>query len=165
MCAAARQTCQVHGSGLQAHEIETALWKWVFYKPIEEFRHRVRYAADAGEKGEEPLRKVWQLAVRHCRFVSVSRVDMVQMPIVVHTVLILAQVKAALLKFLDEATTFYMQLITDLQSTFGDIGLRMGDGQSTARLELHASQPLSTRHPASVVSIYRCLICLGDLAR
>ncbi len=50
-------------SGLQAREIETALWKWVFYKPIEEFRHRVRYAADAGEKGEEPLRKVWRHAV------------------------------------------------------------------------------------------------------
>lgn len=38
--------------------METALWKWVFYRPIEEFRHRVRFAADAGERGKEPLRKV-----------------------------------------------------------------------------------------------------------
>ena len=62
-CAAARRKCQASRSGLQAHEIETALWKWVFYKRIEEFRHRVRYAADAGEKGEEPLRKVWRHVV------------------------------------------------------------------------------------------------------
>lgn len=73
--------------------------------------------------------------------------------------------KAALLKFLDEATTFYLQLINDLQARHGDICLRMGDGQSTARLEPHAEPPLSTSHSASAVSIYRCLICLGDLAR
>ena len=55
-------TQYVHDFDVQAHDIETALWKWVYYKPIEEFRHRVRFAADAGEKGEEPLRKVWQCA-------------------------------------------------------------------------------------------------------
>ncbi len=57
-CRCSRCTARNLWTCLQAHEIDTALWKWVYYKPIEEFRHRVRFAADAGEKGEEPLRRV-----------------------------------------------------------------------------------------------------------
>ena len=43
---------------LQEREVEPALWKSVFYRPIEEFRRRIKAAAAAGEKGREPLHKV-----------------------------------------------------------------------------------------------------------
>ena len=42
---------------MQEREIEAALWKNVFYKPIEEFRKRIRQAAGLGDKGTELLRK------------------------------------------------------------------------------------------------------------
>eukprot|EP00877_Chromochloris_zofingiensis_P010721 jgi/Chrzof1/5902/Cz16g20030.t1 len=41
-----------------ANEVEQALWKSVFYKPIEEFRARVRQAEKAGDVGREQLPKV-----------------------------------------------------------------------------------------------------------
>jgi hypothetical protein len=51
--------------------VEQSLWKTVYYRPIEEFRRRIKHAADAGERGLEPLRKarlsLWvpQLSVYH----------------------------------------------------------------------------------------------------
>lgn len=42
----------------QEREVEPALWKSVYYRPIEEFRRRIKAAAAAGEKGKEPLQKV-----------------------------------------------------------------------------------------------------------
>lgn len=41
--------------------MEPALWKSVFYRPIEEFRRRIKAAAVAGEKGRAPLQKVGAL--------------------------------------------------------------------------------------------------------
>ncbi len=41
--------------------MEPALWKSVFYRPIEEFRRRIKAAAAAGEKGRAPLQKVGAL--------------------------------------------------------------------------------------------------------
>ena len=34
------------------------MWKSVYYRPIEEFRRRIKAAAAAGERGREPLQKV-----------------------------------------------------------------------------------------------------------
>lgn len=45
----------------QEREVEPALWKSVFYRPIEEFRRRIKAASAAGEKGREPLQKVQSL--------------------------------------------------------------------------------------------------------
>lgn len=45
----------------QEREVEPALWKSVFYRPIEEFRRRIKAAAVAGEKGRAPLQKVGTL--------------------------------------------------------------------------------------------------------
>jgi hypothetical protein len=67
-------------------------------------------------------------------------------------------------KFLTEAAGSYTQLIINLQAAHGNVGLWVNpSGQS---IELRDSQLLDTavRSPV-VVSIYRCLICLGDLAR
>lgn len=46
----------------QEREVEPALWKSVFYRPIEEFRRRIKAASAAGEKGREPLQKVCTLS-------------------------------------------------------------------------------------------------------
>lgn len=43
---------------MQRAGVEQTLWKVVYYRPIEEFRRRIRLAADAGDRGCEPLRKV-----------------------------------------------------------------------------------------------------------
>ena len=43
---------------MQDQCLEQLLWKQVYYRPIEEFRRRIRHAAEAGERGREPLRKV-----------------------------------------------------------------------------------------------------------
>ena len=43
---------------VQEHNIEQTLWKVVYYRPIEEFRRRIRLASEAGNRGQEPLRKV-----------------------------------------------------------------------------------------------------------
>ena len=74
------------------------------------------------------------------------------------------QVKVTLQKFISEATGFYLHLITNLQAAHGYVGLQVG--RSTGSIELHDEQLLSAadRGPAAV-SIYRCMICLGDLAR
>ena len=37
------------------------LWKTVFYTVIEEFRRRIKAATAQGQKGSEPLRKVYLL--------------------------------------------------------------------------------------------------------
>lgn len=46
-----------HCSIAQAEEAESDLWKVVFYQPIEAFRQRILRASNAGESGEEALRK------------------------------------------------------------------------------------------------------------
>lgn len=51
----------------QEREVEPALWKSVFYRPIEEFRRRIKAASAAGEKGREPLQKVCLLS-SNCTF-------------------------------------------------------------------------------------------------
>ena len=43
---------------VQEHNVEQTLWKVVYYRPIEEFRRRIRLASEAGNRGQEPLRKV-----------------------------------------------------------------------------------------------------------
>ena len=68
------------------------------------------------------------------------------------------------MKFLNEASGFYTQLVISLQAAHIDVGLRVQ--QSGQSIELHDSQLLNTAVRSTVVvSIYRCLICLGDLAR
>ena len=44
---------------MQAKDAEQMLWKTVFYTVIEEFRRRIKAAIAQGQKGSEPLRKVW----------------------------------------------------------------------------------------------------------
>lgn len=54
----ALSTTYIQACMIQAREVEPALWKSVYYRPIEEFRRRIKAAAAAGERGREPLQKV-----------------------------------------------------------------------------------------------------------
>lgn len=45
-------------------DVEQTLWKVVWYRPIEEFRRRIRLASEAGDRGREPLRKVQTMGMQ-----------------------------------------------------------------------------------------------------
>ena len=74
------------------------------------------------------------------------------------------QVKVALLKFLQDASDFYRRLAVKLQATFGDVGVAI-DAQGQISSENAPSQQQPAGAVNARVSVYRCLICLGDLAR
>eukprot|EP00879_Flechtneria_rotunda_P012060 GHRR01012595.1.p1 GENE.GHRR01012595.1~~GHRR01012595.1.p1 ORF type:complete len:292 (+),score=102.41 GHRR01012595.1:287-1162(+) len=127
-----------------ANDVELLLWKSVFYRPIEEFRSRLKQADRAGEAGA------------------------VQVP----------KVAAAFLRFLEEASAFYRQLVMQLQAVYGDVGVKLEvpegaaaklaaaakAGAANGTNSMHAST--SSSAPRDVrTSIHRCLIYLGDLAR
>ncbi|KAK9817739.1 hypothetical protein WJX72_001469 [[Myrmecia] bisecta] len=117
-------------AGSQAKEVEQALWKSVFYRPIEEFRRRIKMSAMAGEKGKELLKKV----------------------------------KSAFAKFLEDAIGFYKLLALRLQATYGNVGFQL-DADDAPEL-LNAELPPAAAQPQDCrISVYRCCICIGDLAR
>ncbi|KAL0041131.1 hypothetical protein WJX77_005802 [Trebouxia sp. C0004] len=115
-------------TGAQAREVEPALWKSVFYRPIEEFRRRIKAAAVAGEKGRAPLQKV----------------------------------KLTFGRFLQDAALFYRQLACKLQAAYGAVGFSLEEAQlQTAPAVPDHQYILQDCKP----SVYRCLICLGDIFR
>ena len=83
--------------------------------------------------------------------------------------------KIALLKFLTCASDFYEGLALKLQATFGGAGFvvsarRQGPSEGVAPAGSHSAQPPRPQEPPArgvdvKISVYRCLICLGDLAR
>lgn len=144
----------------QEREVEPALWKSVFYRPIEEFRRRIKAASAAGEKGREPLQKV-RLAVvltmRSCSLlyfvVSETYSDNIDCKL---------QVKIAFGKFLQDAALFYKQLAVKLQSAYGSVGYSAADAQLTA---VPSVADQTHHHHDCRNSVFRCLICLGDIYR
>ncbi|KAL0046021.1 hypothetical protein WJX82_011659 [Trebouxia sp. C0006] len=115
-------------SGAQEREVEPALWKSVFYRPIEEFRRRIKAAAVAGEKGRAPLQKV----------------------------------KLTFGRFLQDAALFYRQLACKLQIAYGAVGFSLEEAQLQTAPDVpdHQDIPKDCK-----TSVYRCLICLGDIFR
>ena len=77
------------------------------------------------------------------------------------------QVKVALLKFLKSASEFYESLAMKLQATFGDAGFTSTDTSAAApAIRVPRTLPHALNVGVDVkISVYRCLICLGDLAR
>ena len=55
--------CKLTGQYVQSKDAEQMLWKTVFYTVIEEFRRRIKAATAQGDKGVEPLRKVYLFAI------------------------------------------------------------------------------------------------------
>ena len=72
------------------------------------------------------------------------------------------QVKIAFGKFLQDAALFYKQLAVKLQTAYGSVGYTVADAQLTAV----PSVPDQTYHQHDCrSSVFRCLICLGDIYR
>jgi len=77
------------------------------------------------------------------------------------------QTTTVFVKFLREASTFYALLTVKLQAAFGQLGFALNfpgledlAGASARSVIPEVKTSLDCR-----ISIYRCLICLGDLAR
>ena len=77
------------------------------------------------------------------------------------------QTTSVFVKFLREASTFYALLILKLQAAFGQLGFALdfpGLDDLAAATERTVIPDFKTSLDCRI-SIYRCLICLGDLAR
>ena len=134
--------------------MEPALWKSVFYRPIEEFRRRIKAASAAGEKGREPLQKVCCLTINN----AASRGGTLCSPCTD----CMLQVKIAFGRFLQDAALFYKQLAVKLQIAYGSVGYSVADAQLTA---VPSVPDQAYQHQDCRTSVFRCLICLGDIFR
>ncbi|GAX73413.1 hypothetical protein CEUSTIGMA_g865.t1 [Chlamydomonas eustigma] len=143
--------------GLQyavSHDVEQLIWKAVHYRPIEEFRNRMRIAdqavqnqASAGDVGPDGVDARAQQA----------------------------KLRSAYWKFLEESVTFYSRLVWRLQWAFGDVGATMNlEADVTedlkSRTAQHQPQDVPGAEAGAVRSavagiVHRCLVYLGDLYR
>ena len=77
-------------------------------------------------------------------------------------VLLGVQVKVAFKNFLQDAALFYRQLACKLQTAYGSVGFSLADAQ----LQTAPSIPEKDYMQQDCrPSVYRCLICLGDIFR
>ena len=77
------------------------------------------------------------------------------------------QARKACLLFLNEASLFYALLVLKLQAAYGSVGFQL-DFADQAALDAALGSALLPPRVATLdcrISVYRCLICLGDLAR
>ena len=77
------------------------------------------------------------------------------------------QVRDTCLRFLNEASLFYALLVLKLQAAYGSVGFEL-DYADKAALDSALGSVLLPPRVATLdcrISVYRCLICLGDLAR
>lgn len=86
-----------------------------------------------------------------------------QRPVIsVAKLLYIMQVKIAFGKFLQDAALFYRQLACKLQTAYGSVGFTLAD----AHLQTQPSVPEQQYQQQDCrPSVYRCLICLGDIFR
>ena len=77
------------------------------------------------------------------------------------------QVISAFVKFVKEASLFYALLAVKLQAAYGsvDFQLSFADQADLDAALSSVALPPRMATPDCRISIYRCLICLGDLAR
>lgn len=78
-----------------------------------------------------------------------------------------AQATHACLRFLKEAALFYAMLVLKLQAAYGSVSFQL-DFADQAALDAALGSVLLPPRAATLdcrISVYRCLICLGDLAR
>ena len=77
------------------------------------------------------------------------------------------QTTSVFVKFLREASAFYALLTLKLQAAFGQLGFAL-DFPGLDDLAVVTERAVIPEFKTSLdcrISIYRCLICLGDLAR
>eukprot|EP00887_Chlorella_sp_A99_P008231 scaffold12.g8231.t1 len=125
----------------QHHDVESVLWRAAFYRPIEEFRRRLRAAA--GEMADKASGGGGGGAPRPQRREAT---------------------RAAFCAFLEEGEAFYLVLVGKLQDKYGEAGYP----QAVAAAGLTLPPPGEPQPPAAHdvrPSVVRCLICMGDLRR
>ncbi|KAF5836046.1 hypothetical protein DUNSADRAFT_6516 [Dunaliella salina] len=127
----------------QANEVEQQLWKSCFYKPIEEFRSRLRVAQQAAQgvtalAGATPEEALEQSAM----------------------------LTTAYTKFLASAEEAYKRLVARLQWELGDVGaaVEVPSGEMQA-LQQAAPPSAGKGNTAIATAVHRCLIYLGDICR
>ena len=79
-----------------------------------------------------------------------------------------AQTTAVFVKILREASVFYALLTAKLQAAYGQLGFALafpGMDDDLAAAAQRSALPDFNAALDCRISIYRCLICLGDLAR
>ena len=79
-----------------------------------------------------------------------------------------AQTTAVFVKFLREASVFYALLTAKLQAAYGQLGFALvfpGMDDDLAAAVQRSALPEFKAALDCRISIYRCIICLGDLAR
>ncbi|WIA42128.1 hypothetical protein OEZ86_009400 [Tetradesmus obliquus] len=123
-----------------ANDVELALWKGVFYRPIEEFRTRLKQADKAGDAGASAGPKVAAAFMRFLEEASLFYRRLVM------------QLQAA---YGDVG----VKLAVDTAGAAGG-GVAAANGAAAMLCSSGSSAPRDVRP-----SIHRCLIYLGDLAR
>ncbi|KXZ47758.1 hypothetical protein GPECTOR_33g640 [Gonium pectorale] len=167
-----------------AAEAEPCLWKAVFYKPIEEFRSRIR-ALEALVKGAATSPPSANGAVGPAA--PAPPAPALASPEEARAQL--GRTTGAYLKFLDEALAFYRKMVWKLQWVYGDVGAVV-DLDAALQNEIAETVPRAAaaagggfsgggaagggaggggnggaRVPDVRSSVHRCLIYLGDLCR
>ena len=69
----------------------------------------------------------------------------------------------AFLKFLEESLAFYKAVASKLQLVFGSVGFDVGAEDAGALNGL--AIPTDSQNQDCRSSVWRCIVCLGDLAR
>ncbi|PNH10984.1 hypothetical protein TSOC_002230 [Tetrabaena socialis] len=138
-----------------AHEVEPSLWKAVFYRPIEEFRSRVR-ALEGLAKGA--VAAVGGAGAAGAAPPPLSSPEEARAQ--------LARTTGAYLRFLDEALAFYRKTVWKLQWVYGSVGALV-DLDAALQNEIQECVPRASGARAADArqSVHRCLIYLGDLCR
>ncbi|MEW5311980.1 MAG: hypothetical protein WDW38_003646 [Sanguina aurantia] len=137
------------------NEVEQCLWKSVYYRPIEEFRSRLkslssgtRAAASATANGQPPAVTAEESKLQ------------------------VQKLTAAYLKFLDEAVAFYKKMVWRLQWLYGNVGAAVeidasvqNEIEELSRPAVAAGVDPAALYEALQLSVHRSLIYLGDLCR
>eukprot|EP00775_Hariotina_reticulata_P004157 gene4157-4405_t len=138
-----------------ANDVEQLLWKSVFYRPIEEFRSRLKTADKAGEAGAAQVPKVAAAFIKFLEEASIFYRRLVM-----------------------QLQSCYGSVGVKLELPAGVSSVWMGGGEGLAGAGRAGEAPLTTGSDVSMhcstgssaprdvrPSVHRCLIYLGDLAR
>ncbi|GLI69423.1 hypothetical protein VaNZ11_014032 [Volvox africanus] len=147
-----------------ANEAEPNLWKAVFYKPIEEFRSRIRALETLVRGTAGSATSGVSMSSGAGGGTSTPGAAMLCSPEEARAQL--GRTTAAYMRFLDEALAFYRKMVWKLQWVHGNVGAVV-DLDAALQMEIQDCVPRATcpRTPEARQSVDRCLIYLGDLCR
>ncbi|GIL48318.1 hypothetical protein Vafri_4600 [Volvox africanus] len=145
-------------------EVEPNLWKAVFYKPIEEFRSRIRALETLVRGTAGSATSGVSMSSGAGGGTSTPTAAMLCSPEEARAQL--GRTTAAYMRFLDEALAFYRKMVWKLQWVHGSVGAVV-DLDAALQMEIQDCVPRAAcpRTAEARQSVDRCLIYLGDLCR